>query len=300
MAAGNAASHRNRARIDFAGRSLPILGAGGSWQSRRGVRVPGFCCPGAAVRGVPEPPRRALQPSPLRLLRPPPRREPARRRRPLSATVVRRNRSRPPSHHHGRRQAPPDRARRSSLSLWHGLNARSGNCLVVALQCEMLARRVSGVAVRGGPAPAAIGLTRCSPTRRIFFSDSLGCGKVIGVRSIVALFAALLGVGVLAAPPSFAGPTVCDYPACTPGIMGHQVLGTPCDNTTYYAFGTDSILTFSRSRAADVLRLAAEIRAAMVPVTSDGGRQGRGRRLPPVSELRRAGARWPVPDLHSP
>lgn len=64
-----------------------------------------------------------------------------------------------------------------------------------------------------------------------------------GVRSVVALFAALLGVGLLAAPPSFAGPTVCDYPECTPGIMGHQVLGTPCDNTTYYAFGTDSMPT---------------------------------------------------------
>jgi hypothetical protein len=60
------------------------------------------------------------------------------------------------------------------------------------------------------------------------------------VRFFVALVAALLGAGVLAAaPPSFAGPTVCDYPACTPGIMPHQVLGAPCDNTTYYAFGVD-------------------------------------------------------------
>ena len=25
--------------------------------------------------------------------------------------------------------------------------------------------------------------------------------------------------------------------------MGHQVLGTPCDNTTYYAFGIDSMPT---------------------------------------------------------
>ena len=58
------------------------------------------------------------------------------------------------------------------------------------------------------------------------------------VRSIVALVAALLGASMLAAPPASAGPTVCDYPACTPGIMPHQVLGAPCDNTTYYAFGT--------------------------------------------------------------
>lgn len=60
-----------------------------------------------------------------------------------------------------------------------------------------------------------------------------------GVRFIVAVVAALLGSGVLAAPPSVADPTVCDYPACTPGIMPHQVLGAPCDNTTYYAFGVD-------------------------------------------------------------
>lgn len=59
------------------------------------------------------------------------------------------------------------------------------------------------------------------------------------MRSIVALVAALLCAGVLAAPPSLAGPTVCDYPACTPGIMPHQVLGAPCDNTTYYVFGVD-------------------------------------------------------------
>ncbi|MFZ0905863.1 MAG: hypothetical protein WAN71_18750 [Mycobacterium sp.] len=38
-------------------------------------------------------------------------------------------------------------------------------------------------------------------------------------------------------PPAAAGPTVCDYPACTPGIAPNMVLGAPCDNTTYYAFG---------------------------------------------------------------
>jgi hypothetical protein len=66
------------------------------------------------------------------------------------------------------------------------------------------------------------------------------------VRSTVALFAALLGAGVLAAPPSSAGPTVCDYPDCTPGIMAHQVLGAPCDNTAYYAFGVaDGYVSFA-------------------------------------------------------
>jgi hypothetical protein len=58
------------------------------------------------------------------------------------------------------------------------------------------------------------------------------------VRFIVAMAAALISVGMLMAPPASAGPTVCDYPACTPGIMPHQVLGAPCDNTTYYVFGT--------------------------------------------------------------
>jgi hypothetical protein len=59
------------------------------------------------------------------------------------------------------------------------------------------------------------------------------------MRFIVAVLAALLGACVLAAPPSLADPTVCDYPACTPGILGGRVLGAPCDNTTYYAFGVD-------------------------------------------------------------
>lgn len=58
------------------------------------------------------------------------------------------------------------------------------------------------------------------------------------MRSIVAMAAAVLGAGLLAAPPALAGPTVCDYPDCTPGIMPHVVLGAPCDNTTYYVFGT--------------------------------------------------------------
>ncbi|ETZ98750.1 hypothetical protein I547_5946 [Mycobacterium kansasii 824] len=54
----------------------------------------------------------------------------------------------------------------------------------------------------------------------------------------MAAIAALLGMTVLTAPPAAAGPTVCDYPACTPGITPNVVLGAPCDNTTYYVFGT--------------------------------------------------------------
>jgi hypothetical protein len=66
------------------------------------------------------------------------------------------------------------------------------------------------------------------------------------VRFIVAVVAALIGVGVLMPPTVAAGPTVCDYPDCTPGIAPHMVLGAPCDNTSYYVFGvTDYYTSFS-------------------------------------------------------
>lgn len=57
-------------------------------------------------------------------------------------------------------------------------------------------------------------------------------------RIIVSLSAAVSALSALMAPYAAAGPTVCDGPACTPGIAPHIVLGTPCDNTTYYVFGT--------------------------------------------------------------
>lgn len=57
------------------------------------------------------------------------------------------------------------------------------------------------------------------------------------MRFIVAMVAALVGVGVVIAPDAAAGPTVCDYPSCTPGITPGVVLGTLCDHTTYYVFG---------------------------------------------------------------
>jgi hypothetical protein len=60
------------------------------------------------------------------------------------------------------------------------------------------------------------------------------------VRLIVAVVAALIGVGICMPPPATAGPTVCDYPACTPGIAPNTVLGAPCENTTYYAFGVSA------------------------------------------------------------
>jgi hypothetical protein len=52
--------------------------------------------------------------------------------------------------------------------------------------------------------------------------------------------AALVVGAVVTARPSVAdpgAPPACDYPACTPGIVPHAVLGAPCSATTYYAFG---------------------------------------------------------------
>jgi hypothetical protein len=43
--------------------------------------------------------------------------------------------------------------------------------------------------------------------------------------------------GVGSAAPANAGPTVCDVPACTPGIQPNVVLGSYCEPTTYWVFG---------------------------------------------------------------
>jgi hypothetical protein len=62
-----------------------------------------------------------------------------------------------------------------------------------------------------------------------------------GVRSAVAVLAALITAGfVTAVPPAAAEPIECDYPSCTPGIMPGVVLGSYCDNPTYYSFGVTS------------------------------------------------------------
>jgi hypothetical protein len=61
------------------------------------------------------------------------------------------------------------------------------------------------------------------------------------MRSIVAVLAALMtSVLLTAAPPAAAGPTECNYPSCTPGIAPNVVLGSYCNNPTYYAFGVTS------------------------------------------------------------
>ena len=65
------------------------------------------------------------------------------------------------------------------------------------------------------------------------------------MRFFVPAIAALLTAGTLTvappvAPPASAGPTVCDVPACVPGIQPGAVIGAPCTNTTYYVFGVTS------------------------------------------------------------
>ena len=61
------------------------------------------------------------------------------------------------------------------------------------------------------------------------------------VRSTVAVLAALIfSASLAAAPPAAAEPTECNYPSCTPGILPNVVLGSYCNNPTYYAFGVTS------------------------------------------------------------
>ncbi|ORA34495.1 hypothetical protein [Mycobacterium aquaticum] len=50
----------------------------------------------------------------------------------------------------------------------------------------------------------------------------------------------LTATAVITAPVSVAEPPSCDGPSCTPGIVGDVALGAPCDDTSYYVFGTTS------------------------------------------------------------
>ena len=65
----------------------------------------------------------------------------------------------------------------------------------------------------------------------------------VGARmrlTVAAMAAGLLGAGTLLAPHAAAEPPDCDNPSCTPGIAPGIVLGSYCDNPTYYAFGVTS------------------------------------------------------------
>ena len=72
-------------------------------------------------------------------------------------------------------------------------------------------KSLAGRAVRTGNIRRASSV--CDLLRRREFSYR-PC-KNISVRFIVVMVAALIGVGALMPPTAAAGPTVCDYPACT-------------------------------------------------------------------------------------
>ena len=59
------------------------------------------------------------------------------------------------------------------------------------------------------------------------------------VRSLAAALA-ILPAALLLASPAAADEAECNDPNCTPGIASNIVLGSYCDNATYYAFGVTS------------------------------------------------------------
>jgi hypothetical protein len=61
------------------------------------------------------------------------------------------------------------------------------------------------------------------------------------VRSLAAALAILpAAAALLMAAPAAADVVECNDPNCTPGIAPNIVLGSYCDNPTYYAFGVTS------------------------------------------------------------
>ena len=60
------------------------------------------------------------------------------------------------------------------------------------------------------------------------------------VRSIVAVMAALMISAMVTVAPRAAANPECNYPSCTPGIAPNVVLGSYCNNQTYYSFGVTS------------------------------------------------------------
>ena len=57
-------------------------------------------------------------------------------------------------------------------------------------------------------------------------------------RFLMPTVAVVAAATSLSAAPAVADPASCDVPSCVPGIKGGVELGAPCDNTTYYVFGT--------------------------------------------------------------
>ena len=85
---------------------------------------------------------------------------------------------------------------------------------------------------------------QCSPKRE-FRSRTCENSQV---RSLFAALAALAAPSALliAAPSAPAQPppppagVECNYPNCTPGIQPNIMLGSYCNNNTYYVFGVTS------------------------------------------------------------
>ena len=177
-------------RIDFAGRCST------SWEAARRRPRPRFRLPGAAVRGVPEPPQRALQPWQLRLLRPLPRWAFRRRSRPLSATVVRRDRSRSPGSSSRSASGPSGIVHgEAAYHSRQGLTAVIGQLPSVALNMRKYSsRQATGVAVVPGPIRADGYLAQVMfSNQENFLFRFFSVWQSNGVRSIVAMVAALLG-----------------------------------------------------------------------------------------------------------
>ena len=65
--------------------------------------------------------------------------------------------------------------------------------------------------------------------------------RLTGLAAASMIAAGLLAAppaGLLTAPPAGAEPQTCNDPYCVPGITPNVVLGSYCDNTSYFVFGT--------------------------------------------------------------
>lgn len=84
-----------------------------------------------------------------------------------------------------------------------------------------------------------------APTRNYLLpeQDPLRWARIGSVRTTLLTLFGLVGAGVVVAAPVSADSAVlavCNDAFCTPGIAANVVLGAPCNDTSYYVFGTTS------------------------------------------------------------
>ena len=116
---------------------------------------------------------------------------------------------------------------------------------------------------------------------------ALRCGTVEVVRTALSAVVALLAAAVLSAPPVAAEPPApapappvaeCNDPSCVPGIQPGAVLGAPCNNPTYYAFGVTSwgrvVFCGSPRRYAPRWFRSTELRGVKIEGSNCSGRDG--------------------------